>query len=202
MKNLDNLKFFLTDYVFHNPNIEETPPPRQLKYVEHLGRSTEDINYCLKLTQIRLNEMKPFLSKPLDVPKRLGNWGLMNEWIRNMWEALYNPINTWRNPQRGWGIIKGHHRFRLLDAMEVESFYAYELTAKHYKIGDLNLPPRVTELMKGNDRAPRKGTVNGICETCGKNAKWIHKTFDRVSDVKLYCNHCGAENPHPWRGQI
>ena len=126
----------------------------------------------------------------------------MNLWIANMWEALYNPLHLWAKPDGSLGIMQGHHRFRLLDAMKANKVWHYRLDAPGHKIGDLCLPSEVRELMRGNERAPRKGTVSGVCVVCGKHTRWRRETIDRVNNIKMYCLLCGAENTYPWRGQI
>ena len=190
------------EYVFHNPNIEETPPQRCYQRFNHEGVSSQGIEYRLTLKQIPLTEMKKSIRDHLSAPPLRGDWKLMNEWIRNMWEAAYNPLWVWEKSPGRYGIIHGHHRYRLLTAMDAEEVWAYALTAKHYKIGNLNIPPEKKQVMTLNDRPPVKGTVRGVCESCGATTRWAKKTHDRVADVRMYCSACGAENPYPWRGQI
>lgn len=190
------------DYNFKNPHIEKIPPTRMLHPLEHTGVTTKDIEYTLKLESIKTSVLRKHLTKPLDAPKLLGDWELMNEWIGNMWEALYNPIWLWKKPDNGFGVIHGHHRFRLLNKMDAERIWYYGLTAKHYKIGKLQIPVEKKQLMNQNERAPIKGTVSGTCESCGQHQRWIRKTFNRVNDVRMYCRICEEENPYPWRGQI
>ena len=180
----------------------EAPPQRDYHYIEHVGVTSRDIKYVLKLDSVEIEALRDCLTSPLDVPELLGDWVLMNHWIQNMWEALYNPLWLWYNPNGDLGIIHGHHRFRLLNAMDAERVWFYGLEAEHYKIGHLLVPLEIKQLMNENDRAPRRGTVSGVCEACGKKTGWAKKTFNRVSDVRMYCKVCGAENPYPWPGQI
>lgn len=190
------------NYVFNNPHIEEVPPQRDFYFIEHRGETSKGIEYHLKLDSVETTELRKHLTKHLDVPPLLGNWDLMNHWITNMGEALYNPLWLWIKSDGALGIIHGHHRFRLLNKMDAERVWFYGLRAKHYKIGKLLIPPKIRGLMDENERAPRRGTVSGICESCGKRTGWTKKTIDRVSDVRMYCKICGAENPYPWPGQI
>ena len=196
------LSSVVPNYVFNNPHIKELPPQRDFSYIVHCGFSSRDVEYCLELDSVAIGELRECLRSSLDVPTLLGNWDLMNVWIGNMWEALYNPIWLWLKPGGGFGIIHGHHRFRLLNKMDVERVWFYGLDARHYKIGKLMIPADVRQLMQGNDRAPRRGTVSGVCESCGERTRWSLKTFDRVTDVRMFCKVCGAENPYPWPGQI
>lgn len=191
-----------TNYNFRNPHIDKTPPNRSLHPVDHIGVTSKDIPYHLKLESIKISELRKHLRHPLDVPKLLGDWDLMNEWIANMWEALYNPIWLWVKPDSGLGVIHGHHRFRLLNKMDAETVWYYGFTASHRKIGKLNIPAENAALIQQNERAPIHGTIEGVCETCGKFQRWVKKTFNRINDVRMYCRLCGTENPYPWRGQI
>ena len=190
------------NYVFNNPRIKEIPPQRDYYLVEHRGVTSRGVEYHLKLDSVEIGELRKYLSSRLDVPPLLGNWDLMNCWIANMWEALYNPLWLWIKPAGGFGIIHGHHRFRLLNKMDAEKVWFYGLEAEHYKIGKLLVPPETRQLMRENDRVPRRGTVSGVCESCGKRTGWAKKTVDRVSDVRMYCKIGGAENPYPWSGVI
>ena len=190
------------NFVFRNPRIEQIPPQRDYNYVEHTGVTSKDIEYHLCLDSIEIEKPRSWFTSPLDVPKLLGNWDLMNHWIHNMWEALYNPLWMWLKPNNTIGIIHGHHRFRLLNAMDAEKIWFYGVKAVHYKIGNWLIPTEKVQLMRENDRPPRKGTVFGVCESCGQSTKWRKKTFDRVSDVRLYCQECGVENPYPWPGRL
>jgi len=188
--------------IFKNPHLVKTPPERPLYQVYHEGVSSKHVPYMLRLTPIKMSETRKHIKDELSAPRILGNWDLMNEWVENMWEALYNPIWLWKKPKGGYGVMHGHHRYRLLDAMSPVMINAYVLDARHYKIGDLQLPPRVKELMKLNDREPVRGTVSGVCIHCGYEGRWSKKTFNRISDVRLYCKSCEGENPYPWRGRL
>ena len=190
------------NYIFKNQHIKNIPPPRTYHPINHTGVSTKNIHYKITLESIPRVEFKKHLHNALDVPKRLGDWDLMNEWIENMWEALYNPIWIYKNPNGKLGVMHGHHRFRLLDAMRSNVVWAYMLTADRSKIGNLQIPVETKNLMTQNDVAPIKGTVSGVCESCGQHQRWVRKTFNRVNDVRMYCRICGEENPYPWRGQI
>ncbi len=190
------------DYNFRNPYIDKTPPTRLLHPVEHRGVTSKGIPYHLKLTSVKTSVLRKHFHSPLDVPKLLGDWDLMNYWVSNMWEALYNPIWLWVKPSGGRGVIHGHHRFRLLNKMDAETMWFYALDAEHHKIGDLQIPVQVKQLLKENDRAPIRGTIRGTCNICGKSQRWVKKTLNRVNDVRMYCRLCGSENPYPWRGQI
>ena len=190
------------DFKFRNPHIKEIPPHRDYHSIEHIGKTSRGIEYHLKLDSVEIENLRSWFTSPLDVPKLFGDWELMNHWIHNMWEALYNPLWMWVKPNGTLGIIHGHHRFRLLNAMDAEKVWFYGVKAEHYKIGKWLIPVEKVRFMKENDRAPRRGTIFGTCGTCGQETKWIRKTFDRVSDVRLYCRKCDAENPYPWPGQI
>lgn len=191
-----------TNYNFRNQHIEKTPPTRPLHLVDHHGVTSKDISYHLYLDSVKTSVLRKQFHNPLDMPRLLGDWVLMNEWIINMWEALYNPIWLWVKPDKTYGVIHGHHRFRLLNKMDAETIWFYALDSEHHKIGDLKLPSLIKQAMKSNDRAPIQGTVSGPCHTCGKHQRWIKKTYNRVNDVRMYCRRCGTENQYPWRGQI
>ena len=191
-----------TDYTFHNQSIDRVPPQRTYQPFSHKGESSKGVTYMLTLKQIPLKEMKQSIRDYLSAPPIQGDWDLMNEWIGNMGEALYNPLWLWEKSPKRYGIMHGHHRYRLLTAMDAESVWAYVLTAQHHKIGNLNIPPEKRQVMTLNDRPPINGTVRGVCSSCGVATRWVKKTYDRVSDVRLYCSSCGAENPYPWRGRL
>lgn len=192
----------LTDYRFSNPRIERIPPPRELYPVNYSGISSLGIPFTFNLQSITVSNFRGGLNH-IAVPKRLGNWTLMNEWIGNMWEALYNPIWLWLYKDKYY-IVHGNHRFRLLDAMGAERIYAYIQVndGDTYKIGAVNLDAENEANRLANERPPKIGNVRGVCVKCGEKTRWVRKTFNVVSDVRLYCKACGAENPYPWRGQI
>ena len=191
-----------SSYRFGNPEITEFPPTRDYYYVKHNGVSATGVEYIVELKYVDMDEMRSYLHKYLDKPKILGNWELMNHWIQNMWEALYNPLRLLRRADGKLGIMHGHHRFRLLDAMNSNRVWCYELVAMTNKTGKMNYPPEIRILMLKNERPPRRGTVKVTCQSCGESTKWKRKTIDRVSDVRLYCVSCGAENPYPWPGRL
>lgn len=196
------MQIITPNYSFSNKYVKQIPPQRDYYYIEYEGISENGTPYRYFFDSISLNELKKDLRNPLEVPKRLGNWDLMNEWITNMWEALYNPINVWGRPDGKNAILKGRHRFRLLDAMGCKNVYFYRLEATTYKTGKLYIPNDIVKIISKNDRQPKKGTMDGICEHCGSYTKWKRVSINAINDVRLYCRICGEENPYPWRGQI
>ena len=188
---------------FGNQHIKRFPPPRLYYPVEFSGISSKGVEYKVSLLPISMDRMRKDLEgRAFDRPVIQGNWDLMRIWIDNMWDALYNPLELWLKPDGKLGIIKGHHRFRLLDAMDANQFWAYVLEASGYKIGERDPPPAIKETILKNELPPRKGTRSGVCEHCGQETRWRMKTIVRGKNVRMICLKCGKENPYPWNGEL
>ena len=145
------------------------------------------------------------------MPPIRGNQSLMNQWIDNMWEALYNPIWQLRlHPGKGrkYAVISGQHRLRLLDAMDVNHLWFYDVSYPDYepfrwRVGSSDLPRELRVIVGKNNRPPVNGTLNGVCGYCGERASWKKVTVgSKLDGVHLYCKRCGGENPYPWPGLL
>ena len=199
-----------SDIVFHNPHIKEVPPSRPYYYVEYSGEHRGH-PFSVKFNKITMGELREnYKNRRIDMPLIQGNWGRMNLWIENMWEALYNPI--WQlqlrpEADRKYAIISGHHRFRLLDAMDASHIWFFDVSypsyeAGRWRVGIAQLPKHLNKIAHMNSLPPLRGTMSGVCDHCGKNTSWKLKTINKIDDVRMFCPKCGRENPYPWPGRL
>lgn len=191
---------------FGNPNIKNIPPQRHLTYLEYSG--VHNLKpFHISLERTRMNDIRDcFKDRKMDLPTVEGNWDLMNIWIDNMWTALYNPIKLLKHKQRKWAIIDGCHRLRLLDAMDADIVWFYEYTYAYgpgdWRVSDSSLPSDIKEILRKNNRIPRKGTISGICNSCSTITNWSRPNMKKISKEVQYCVKCGAENPYPYPGRL
>ncbi len=197
--------------VFQNPHIKELPPARKYFYLKFSG-DQRGHPFTVEFNRISMEELREnYAHRGIDMPKLHGNWGLMNHWISNMWGALYNPI--WQlqlHPDKGrkYAVISGQHRLRLLDAMDVNHIWFYDVVYPDYepfrwRIGRRDLPGDLQQIVLDNERPPRKGTMSGMCESCYQHTSWKKKTIgSKLDGVHMYCKKCGAENKYPWPGRL
>lgn len=186
---------------FGNKYIKEAPFPRDYFYVGWEG-TVGDKTFKIEFKKITMDEFHElYRHRERDLPRIQGNWETMNIWIKNIWDALYNPVTLMPvNARRRLGIVHGHHRLRLLDAMDVNHFWYYEVSAK---VGRRKLPREITDIMQMNDEPPRRGTVSGSCIHCGENTRWKKVTSkSKLTGVKMFCMKCGEENPYPYPGRL
>jgi len=196
---------------FWNPHVKEIPPARKYFYLEHSG-DQRGHPFSVTLNKITMDELREnYKNRKIDMPLLQGNWELMNHWITNMWEAVYNPI--WQlqlhpGKDRKYAVISGQHRLRLLDAMDVNHIWFYDVEYPDYvpfrwRIGRRDLPPDLQRIVSKNERPPRKGTMSGTCEHCGQHTSWKKRTIgSKLDGVHMYCKKCGEENPYPWPGRL
>ena len=192
---------------FRNPKIEVTPPQRNLRYVECVG-VTRGYPYTMKMKKVRMEDVGKSMKKT-DVPPVLGNWDNMNLWIRNMWEALYNPVKLLNHKERRWAVMDGCHRIRLLDAMDADTIWIYEFDYEYeigrWRVAMSDIPTEAKIIMGFNDRSPVLGTVGGKCIHCGENTSWTRKAANKntrlVQEIQ-FCKRCGGENPYPYPGRL
>ena len=191
-------ELFDPDIQFANDAIDVIPPTRQYRYVIWTGEV--DQKPChVEMKCIPFETFHKQISRRSSLPPIQGNWDKMNVWIKNIWEALYNPVTLYRFHERRIGIVHGHHRLRLMHAMGVNHIWYYDLSLR---VGRRKFPRRINRLMRSNDRRPRVGTVSGVCESCKRKTKWKRVTFNRISDVRMYCKKCGEETLYPYPGVL
>ena len=199
---------------FYNEHIQRLPPRRDYGYVFYEGTKHEGDCFNVDLVKIKFEDLRwNFKHRQIDLPSRSGDHELMQHWIDNMWEALYNPIwmlalREGDKHKRKWAVISGQHRLRLMDAMNPNHIWVYLSEYPSYgrfkwRITRGDVSKEVHEIMGQNDRAPKKGTVKGICEHCGKETRWRKLTVgSKLDGVHMYCRICGGENPYPWPGRL
>ena len=161
---------------FNNSHIKRFPEPRDYYYVYHKGK-----NFTFELCKVSMEQVR----KECRLVKVLGDWDNMQVWIDNFWEALYNPV--WLLQRVKLGVLHGHHRTRLLDAMDANHIWCYVVDKK---ITSKVLPRRVRGLMRRNNRNPKYGNRSGVCVKCGKKTRFKKRTFNKVADVRMYCLKC------------
>ena len=199
------------DMVFQNKFIKQIPPSRNYYGFEYSG-DQRGYPYSVSFNKISMKNLREnYKHRKIDMPEIQGNWELMNHWIQNMWEALYNPIwqlQSWPESGRKYAVISGQHRLRLLDAMDVNHLWFYDVYYPSYesgrwRIGRSDLPKELRDIVTKNERPPRKGTMSGICEHCGQQTSWKKKTIgSKLDGVHMYCKKCGEENQYPWFGRL
>lgn len=182
--------------------VKKYPPFKTIGFSDYIEGAKAGSKFILTLKKmdtqfIKDNGTDGFLSSP---PKH-NDWGLMNEWIMSMWEALYNPIFIINEMKGRITIYDGQHRFRLLNNMGAEHLYCYELITDMFNIGDLALPIEVENKIRQNDRPPINTTVIGHCKGCGRETRWWLEKHDRVNWV-LNCSKCRYKRPYPWSGEV
>ena len=197
------------NYIFNNPAIQRLPPQRDYFPVECRGEKNGPFTF--RLTSAPMDDIRyNFRKRRMDLPPVEGNWGNMQVWIDNMWEALFNPV--WllvlrEEAGRKYAIIDGVHRLRLLDAMDATRVWFYEANYPGYathawRITSADLPPVTRSLVQQNRCTPRWGSRRGTCVHCGTETTWKKKTVNRLSDIRMYCRACGEENPYPYPGML
>jgi hypothetical protein len=190
------------------PNIKfgvkniELPPQRDYINVD-CGKG----NTYYRLQRFTMDFMREEFSNRshYEMPPVQGNWDNVRTWVKNMWEAMYNPLwmRKYEEPhKRKWkyGVFDGHHRLRLFDALQADSIWAYVQNVKHFE-----KPNWVKNITAKNVRAPRKGTFSGACPNCGLESvkyKVLHRPNHRLLGGKLVCGKCGGKIEYPWAGVL
>ena len=205
------------DIVFSNP-VRNMPPQRQFYNIQHEGESFWK-GYTFKFARVPMKVIRENFAKyRRDLPVFQGNMELLEYWIESIWEALYNPIwLRWVKPEDfldhpnekkrrpppdlDYQLLHGHHRIRMLDALDANHIWVYMCTGHHH---GSDRPQRLRELLKLNDRSPRRGTRAAICTNCGSSCAVSSKKFNEFNIKRWYtCKYCGhfddTYQPYPER---
>jgi hypothetical protein len=140
-----------------------------------------------------------------ELPPLQGDLDNVKRWVKNMWDAIYNPIWVLRYEppnKRGWneGVFDGHHRLRLFDALNANCIWAYVQNISH-----LDRPQWVKDIQIKNNKAPIQGVFGGACHHCDKTRvkyRIRHKPNHKLMGGKLVCGECEGEIEHPWSGVL
>jgi len=189
------------------------PPERDYYYVYYEGTKRGGKPFNVELVKLNFEDVQwSFRKRAIDLPPKKGNYELMQHWIDNMWEALYNPIWLLKlrpgdKHLRTWAVVSGQHRLRLMDAMEPNHIWVYVSEYGYerfdWRITRQDVSKKIRSIMELNDRPPRKGTMSGRCESCGELTAWKKVTVgSKLDGVHMYCKKCGEENPYPWPGRL
>ena len=178
----------MIDTICSNPYIKEVPPKRELHSVTYRNN-----DLWFGLTKMPMDVIRKNCKR--DLPELQGNHDNMNLWISNIWEALWNPCWILLKPNGRYGIMHGHHRMRLFDAMDADNVWCYVM---NQKVGIKELPRNVVVKLRENDRVPCMGSRVGKCPRCKADVRFRKKTFNKLFDVRMSCPACGADDLYPY----
>ena len=180
----------------------ELPSPRDYHYFEYYQGDS-----YIRLEKLSMDVMrKEFTSrKNYEMPPVLGNKKLLELWVENMCEAMYNPLwmRRFEDHKKGYklGIFDGHHRLRLFDALGANYIWGFIQNVRH-----METPTPIMNIRKLNMKEPNKGTKIGVCTHCGQKTRWTFKRESghdhRLLGAKMICLKCDKENPYPWPGRL
>jgi DNA-directed RNA polymerase subunit RPC12/RpoP len=214
-----NVKKVPLDITFHNP-VERMPPQRELYNIQHRGFSKNTGRpYTYRLARLDMEDVRENFAKyKRDLPAFQGNMELVQYWVDSMWGAMYNPVmmryvmpedfldhpreRKRKPPPDIWyQLLHGHHRLRLLDALDANHIWVYMATGHHH---GHDLPADVRTLRKLDARIPKRGTRNTTCEKCGTEAPVSSKKHNDFNIDRWYtCPRCNYKNlnyqPYPER---
>ena len=155
-------------------------------------------NYYFKTELIDMNIIRENCKR--DLPTLEGNWDNSQFWLDNLWEALYNPIWILRKEESKIGILKGHHRMRMFDALDADKVLCYVTDRKDLSIK--KLPREVVRIIKLNRKNPNLGNCAGICPKCKQLAKFKKITRHKLFDVIMICTKCGSDDIYTYPGRL
>lgn len=205
------------DIEFGNP-VERMPPQRQLHNVQYEGMGFSGRTFSFRLARIGMDVVRENFKKyPRDLPPFQGRMDYLQYWVVSMWEAMFNPMwfrwvrpedfihhpqerKRGRIPNLDYQLLHGHHRIRLLDALDASHLWVYMCTGHHH---GPDLPAEYKRLRALADRPPLRGTRTAMCEECGQPSPVSSRKFNEFNIKRWYtckCGHIGeGYQPYPER---
>ena len=206
------------DIVFANP-VERMPPQRGFHNIQVEDVGFWEGGYTFRLARIGMDVLREnFSAYRRDLPPFQGRMDLLEYWIESIGEALFNPIwMRWvrdvdflehpnpkkrgRIPNIKYQLLHGHHRIRMLDALDPNHIWVYMVTGHHH---GRDRSSELRRVLKLNDRVPLRGTRTAICSQCGTQCRVSSRKFNEFNIKRWYtCKACGhfddTYQPYPER---